>query len=316
MNISESNNQKQLGIHIGLPKTGTTSLQKLCFEQHKELAYLGQTNIWTNNDAKQILKYLILGDDSGVTLNNAREILATLFSRHRAIMLSDEALSYGQFMLRATKWPIISSHQDVALRAKALADNVSIFIVLRNQTDWLQSWQKQGLKTAKYVETDFNQWLNKEMAESKQKMFDLLDYSNLYDAYLNVFGAENVHVFLYEQYCNDFEVLAKKIVEKLGIDSSCIHDLMKNERENVTAASFRGLPPGLHKFVKSDFGKEISALIPRGIIKKIRSSIEIERDYSNMNENDVDVVKQYFNESNQRLFDKLGNNPYQRHYVI
>jgi hypothetical protein len=49
-------------VHIGLPKTGTTSLQDLFFAEHPQLAYLGQTNLWTHEDAKKVIKSILVED--------------------------------------------------------------------------------------------------------------------------------------------------------------------------------------------------------------------------------------------------------------
>jgi hypothetical protein len=61
--------------------------------------------------------------------------------------MTREALTLGEFMLRATRWAVRSDHIATARRARAVLGDAQVLIVLRNQADWLESWHLQGLKS-------------------------------------------------------------------------------------------------------------------------------------------------------------------------
>jgi len=214
--VSLSNSK--IGLHIGLPKTGTTSLQMNCFNMHSELAYFGQTNFRENEKASAILKSLL-----GVTKEHetgaVNAIIKEELNRNRALMISDEAMTMGEFMVRAKHWPIQTNHQDNAIRAKTILGDAHVFIVFRNQVDWLVSWHQQGLFSKKYTNRNFDEWFNVEFDQSREALLTLLDYEKLYTAYRDVFGVERVSAYFFEQYQRQgFGQLAADMVAKLGVD--------------------------------------------------------------------------------------------------
>jgi hypothetical protein len=230
-------------LHIGLPKTGTTSLQELVFSAHPEICDFGQTTVWDDPDAKTVLKALLLGDETDSAA--ARSILADAARRRPAIVISDEALTLGEFMLRATRWPVRSDHVATARRARALLGDAQVLIVLRNQADWIESWRLQGLKSGKYVETDYRGWLEQDLGASAERLLTLLDYDALYHAYCQAFGPGQVHVRFYERYSDRFDDLAAECAELIGVDAERARLLLlEGQPRNVGGDRYSGLALG------------------------------------------------------------------------
>jgi hypothetical protein len=295
-----------VAIHVGLPKTGTTSMQELCFEQHPDIRYFGQSNLWENKDAKQILATLLVEEQYINNIAETRKLVFKLKEQGKAIVISDEAITFGEFMLRANTWDIISDHFTIAKRAHEIFGDVHIFIVLRNQADWLQSWQRQGLKTAKYVETDFEKWLENDIGVKKKHLFELLDYNALYNAYVNVFGKENVHVRFYEDYVSKYEDLAVDFVSILGVDPERTRGLISSNKRNVSGRSFRGLPKLIQKIIRNDTVKPLLKVMPRRLRKSLRSILEVEKRYASLTDSQHASIMRYFSESNAALFRQIG----------
>jgi hypothetical protein len=129
----------KVGVQIGLPKTETTTLQKLFFARHPEVRYFGQTNFREDPDAETVLRALTLEQDANEAAGEARDIIANSLQARHSLVISDEAISLGEFMLRAKHWPIRSGHRATAERAHRILGDAHVLIVIRNQVDWLQS---------------------------------------------------------------------------------------------------------------------------------------------------------------------------------
>jgi hypothetical protein len=297
----------QICLHIGLPKTGTTSLQELVFARHSGCRYFGQTNLWGNPAAKTVLRALLLDDEP---LTPAREAVESGLDDKGALVISDEALSLGQFMLRATRWPIMSDHKLTARRACNLLgkDRVNVLIVLRNQVDWLKSWHRQGLKTGKYVETNFQRWITRDLGPSAELLFKRINFNGLYDSWAEVFGPARVHVRLYEAYRESFPELAANAAALLSIDENQARTLVQDPARNVTDKKFTGVMPGVQRMVRSVPMRKVLSYIPQRLRLKARRVFEYQRIYEGMNQGDRQWIFDRFAPSNQALFEKLGIN--------
>lgn len=292
-------------LHIGLPKTGTTSLQELFFSLHPQVRYFGQTNVWHDPESNTVLRALLLGDSTDIAA--ARTILAKAAMQHPALIISDEALTLGEFMLRATRWPVRSDHFAMARRAREVLGDAQVLIVLRNQADWLESWHFQGLKSAKYTETDYRAWLNRDLGASAERLLALLDYDVLYTAYCNVFGAQQVHVRLYEQYRDHFEDLAAECAGLICIDADRARRLiLEGEARNVSGSRFEGLPPTVKRFAAQGPVRRILNTLPVGARRLLRNLLVRERSFRPLSEADRSAIRERFAAGNARLQHALG----------
>ena len=301
-------NNIRLGLHIGLPKTGTTSIQRLCFSQHSQINYFGQTNVWDSPDAKSILKKLMLPDEHTLPDKEVKSIITTALQTRPAVVISDEALSFGTFMLRAGIWPIIDNHEQIAEKAKSLLGQAHILIVLRNQADWFESWHRQGLKTGKYTESDFDRWLEKDIGDRADKLFSLINYESLYHAYANVFGPELVHIRLYEKYQNNLGQLASEFTELLGLEPSEAYRLMSGDPESVTGTHYAGLPFSLQRLIRQKNIHKIIEKLPKFARRLLRKTIEINKPYQTMTEEQKGSIKKHFEQTNISLFQTININ--------
>lgn len=289
-------------VHIGLPKTGSTTLQTGLFQRHSQIRYLGQTNLWESPDAKAVLKTLITGERHA----DLDSILESIKDENRAVVISDEALSFGEFMLRAEKWSIDSNHEEMAKRIHQLLGNIEIMVVLRRQDSWLESWHKQGLKTGKYIDHDFGNWLTNELTEyERTKLFSLLDYDGLVSAYFNQFGKERVHVFFFEDYQGRFEVLARELAHGLEIDADQAEQLLTGYISNISGETYSGATPILKKIAKSGVGRMLRQYMP-SLVRKLQTMTRREHRFEVAPEHVKQSVLSTFRSGNQHLMERLG----------
>jgi len=294
-------------VHIGLPKTGTTSLQDLFFATHPQLAYLGQTNLWKDEDAKTIIKSLLVEDyhqscGGGETIS---QVMDRLLEHRDRLVISDEAFTFGEFMLRGPQWNLQSNHHTMANRIQRVLGNVSIFMVLRNQADWLVSWHRQGLKTGKYIETHFKRWLDKDIGSHRNHLYSLLDYDSLYNSYSEVFGRDHVHVYLYENYQDQFELLAEQMAQVMNIDSKHAIRSIAGAAKNVTGEHFQAPSATLKKLILKKPARTILSIIPGSIKEAARRLLSGEQKYLEVDEKDKAEITHYFADSNRRFFKNI-----------
>lgn len=297
-----------IGLHIGLPKTGTTSLQELVFARHPQLRYFGQTNIWSDPGAKTLLRALLV--EGAPEAEQVPEILAAARSQRDAVVISDEALSLGEFMLRATRWPINSDPFETARRAKRLLGDAEVLLVLRNQADWLVSWHRQGLKTGKYVETDLQRWLDVDLGDAAAaRLFELLRYDRLYQAYAEAFGPDRVTVRLYEHHQGDLAAVARDFLGQIGVDPGNVERLLADGARNVTGQGFSGLPPWVQRTVRARPVRAVVSGLPTSLRRSLRGVAEVKRAYKPATPVELGAIRSRFGQGNQAIFDELGIDP-------
>ena len=298
--------QPRVLMHIGLPKTGTTSLQTLLFDRHPEIRHFGQSNVWTNPDAKTVLRALLL--DEGNNAKTAREHISHALTQKTSVVISDEALSFGEFMLRARTWPIDSTPETVAAHTKEILGEARILMVLRNQLDWLISWHRQGLKTGKYTETKFKRWLERDLGSAQRdRLFELLDYNRLVAAYADQFGAHNLDVRFYEDFRDDFPRLASEIARTIDLNATEAHHLLANSPPaNVTPPRFHGLPPEIHRLARTAAGRAVLDRVPKRYRTVLRELFVCNRSYDNLEDSTSKEIRSRFQASNFALRRQLG----------
>lgn len=190
-------------IHIGNPKTGTTWFQKNFFPFVRNYYYI--------KDRKELHTKLLQPDIYAFDENDTKVFYSENYNSN--IILSEEILSGS----------LRSNGQDtlwMARRLKAVFPNAKIVIFIRNQTERLASTYLYYLKenggtysAKKFINKEFN---------LPQKKGDLnlrhLEYHRLIKLYQELFGCENVYVFLYEEFAEKQLAFVRRFCNDLDLD--------------------------------------------------------------------------------------------------
>jgi hypothetical protein len=202
-------------VHIGYHKTGTSFLQNV-FAVHPRVAYASREAV-----RQQLLDIAPLRFDIEVLqdwlsgLSNDAQALGKC-----CLVLSEEELSgnihtdgNGGFVQKV-----------VADRFYAANPQAQIVVVVRNQADAIESAYRQYVKMGgalsanAYVRSE-----NRRVRRYRFPQFSLehFEYDVLVDYYRRLFGAERVHVFIYEKMRRDQHAFLLDLWDRTGIPRPC-----------------------------------------------------------------------------------------------
>jgi hypothetical protein len=192
-------------IHIGDYKTGTSWFQKQVFPVHPELYYLDSG---IHPEVVHLMHQLIdirdLDFNPEVLRGRFADVLNDIDSQNRKIVISREALSGS--------YPAGDHAKRIAERLYAVFGKTKVLIVIREQFSMLKSIYSQYVKiggTLSFEEFVYDPIVSPGVVEK-------LKYHKIIDAYVNIFGKENVFVGLFEEFKSDNELFVKRVLEFSG----------------------------------------------------------------------------------------------------
>ncbi|HSG71086.1 MAG TPA: hypothetical protein VLA12_11760, partial [Planctomycetaceae bacterium] len=234
-----------LYLHVGMPKTATTSLQKFLFAEHPQISYLGK-NIhkkgppYPNKSIQKLIK-LTRGAQAFFTKEELLEIhdLSESARRERrSLVLSEELLVSGKLSNKREAARIFQRH---------FAD-CRIVLVIREPIEFVESLYFQYLKgfnlqnlCYKILKDDFgeppylfgiNQWLDAMWDHPREPVREYLRYADNLDMYASMFGRENVSVLSFSKLKSDFDAFTTDLSRAFDIDVEITRDLLRGRHVN------------------------------------------------------------------------------------
>jgi len=229
-------------IHIGFPKTGTTTLQKHLFAKHPGILYLGKP--YGDTDLKAMINRLVMQESTVYHSDSLKEYIKKHLANEpgqekKVFLISDETY------VSAAK---VRDKGVVAHRLKELFAEAKILVTIRNQMDAVKSGYIGGgrilgnvPKKYKNKIISFKEWL-----EISGKMYhgDFVRnvvYFDTIDYYARLFGKENICVLLFEDLVKNPHEFTRKLSLFLDIDFETSWDLIQNAHENkrISQADFQ-----------------------------------------------------------------------------
>lgn len=196
-----------LVLHIGLPKTGTTTIQRRI--RHCP-SYSGRHSSSLKNicRTRQGARWFRSAERWAKNLYNLRYRRDLL---HDAMLLSSEAMFVAHPAVYRLKWPVFvrGLHYDTvqtlrepstseylkALQAVWPHGQIKVLLTLRNQPDWLSSlYAQMSNRINSASQRDFES----EIQDLIQRGDDYIDWSSWVDKIQNVIGESNLKVLLLE----------------------------------------------------------------------------------------------------------------------
>jgi len=209
--------RKKFFLHVGYPKTATTTLQKLLFKQHPDLCYLGKPLVGALQDLeKQILKLDSVQFERA--LPKLQKSFASLVAGKedgRNIMLSHEDFlrpaRYGGHDIGCTAERIRQVFAD-----PVSADyDVFVMLTLRRQVDIIPSYFFDSVSR---IPDDFYRFVDDSLKNPRQGYFATLFYNEIAAYYRRLFGKRKVALFAFEEFVGDRDVFIRRLSSYLDID--------------------------------------------------------------------------------------------------
>ena len=95
-----------LYIHVGLPETGTTLLQRNLFSKHPEIHYIGKKDVaplrgnyrknFIDASSADLFELIMSENDINFPIDKARKLAQTINIEHNPTLVSIEGLSNGR----------------------------------------------------------------------------------------------------------------------------------------------------------------------------------------------------------------------------
>lgn len=235
-----------LVVHVGFPKTATTTLQNRLFSTHSQILYFGKP--YTDSRLEDAVRHLMMADSMNYlpgsqALNLAEYIPAQLnehkFSKKVAVLSDELFLSFSKVRDRGV----------VAQRVLDQLKPQKIVITIRSQLSLLKSaYLGRGRLllnvpprfSGQFV--SFDEWLTMCKERIHGNYIQQLDYSDTAVYYSNLFGKEHVHVLLMEELARDPDQFLNRLARVLGIEAEGLVEHMTGAHDNraLSRARFEG----------------------------------------------------------------------------
>ncbi len=222
-------------VHIGFPKTGTTTKQKHLFAKHSQVRFLGKP--YGMDSLRKEIANLVMQE----SLTYDPTPLKTIFRdalvdtpqtapEKKLLLLSDEIL------VSASK---ARDKGVVANRIKEIFHPCKILVTIRNQMDIVKSAYVNGGLYFRHVPEkyrhyvmSFQEWLDIDQSKYHGSFVENVKYIETIDFYATLFGSENICVLLFEEFLQDKKNYVKKLSAFLGIDETEAYNLLAEAHEN------------------------------------------------------------------------------------
>jgi hypothetical protein len=229
-------------VHIGLPKTGTTFLQKRVFTSPKFLNLNNHEPAGANPECEKAFSLLARTICCCEEMRYA-EYMAENQAAFSCILSSEEPLLLSGEEFTA-EW-YLTDRALVANRLHDLFPQAHIILFIRNQIDALKSMYQQASKGfgAKTYSYSFTEYLDAALAVYRQTPLSpqtqarlssigdpvgRLRYDLIARHYRNIFGADHVHIFTYEGFFSGQE--RGQMETLLGIPLQGDFSIVENKR--------------------------------------------------------------------------------------
>ncbi|MGF1452188.1 MAG: hypothetical protein ACFB21_08970 [Opitutales bacterium] len=284
--------QSNIAVHIGWPKTATRSLRQSFFQVHPGLNAIVAPRGGEKPDP--IASELIGGlqqSEQGWRQSRPRleALLEERLSSERTNILAAEALAIGATPYNRS----CADAATIAHRLHALMPNAQILMNVRAQFPVLKSTHIQLFAMMSPVSADFNRFIR---AEHQAKVLSLLPYYQ-YDAaverYRELFGADQVHVFIHETLSGEKQAYARRLAAILNLpETETLEHL--NAKPRNRGEEKRVSPRILTKV----FCYQCALKRPAEILRFLRPAP--------IDDATKTLIADYYRESNQRLASQLA----------
>ena len=251
----------KLVIHVGYPKTGSTTLQYGLF---KYLHDVGQIHLkmWRQNISDEPLTDRL---SSLLFQKNPISDKYKQLRQDKLNFISDESLTapirlrqndFGDEIENPNKFPSILKTTFTTEFGYDL--DIKILVVLRNQAELLYSQYVEEYKLILYKSIDL---LHNKRGELDLTGMDIYDYSTYLETLQKSFGKENIVVCLFEDWKHDPSTFFTQISSIVSVDINHVADILTRTHKNKKIKTSAGYVTEVSNIQVDYFSDEMKSLI-------------------------------------------------------
>jgi len=225
-----------LFVHVGVSKTGTTTLQQGVFALHSGINFLGKP--WPTTSIGSAIEESIEAITAldGIQFNNQAVNMKAVIAIREAQKFKGVSLISQETLTT----PTIVDRGLMAQRLKEVADDIKIIITIRDQIDALGSLYS-NIRHRGDINIGAERWIKSQIPFGIQSgvgaRIRQFNYFDLITYYENIFGENNVGVFLFEKMLREPEIFSREIASFLGVDEVEFNYLLNKSTHKNTASS-------------------------------------------------------------------------------
>ena len=309
-----SGSSRPVGIHVGLPRTGTKTLQWQLLSRHPEIHYVGTwsrragritqrpSRPYVDAEARELFKDQFM-DSVSMDLARCRELWRSLESRadpDKTIVWSNEVLSWGPAHSRAVR----------AEMMWRLFRPCRIVFTLREPVDHLESVHRMLLRTHIVRPSErgaslegIDTWFEDPEASPYEKVFD---HAETVRGYRELFGSDAVKVLLFEQLREDPRRFFAEVSDHLGVDPEVGAGLYEDRVDNARISDRQVRLAG--RLQKHPFVSRLANRLPDGFRAYVLYRIPRRATPSSasLSESNANRVRELSRASNRWFRDEFG----------
>lgn len=268
-------------VHIGYPKTATTTIQDGLFRELHNNSLINYINAKMILSNKQIFSLILNKDISSEDIYTSSQKINILSSEFFTI-----SLYYLEKIFKNNTEiidPFLLPEKLLGFFGNKL-DDLEILVTLRNQQALIYSHYVQDYRLFAH-DPDNNTiekhvfFNNNQQLSFKKKIFAILYFADLIKKYIDIIGKDKVHILLFEDLQQNSVFFFQQLSKIIGIDFDKVETLLKETHYNQK--------------IKTDIGyiaKISKPTVSGKLLKKLRSSkladniyVKIKNRYSNIN---------------------------------
>jgi len=245
-------------IHIGFPKTATTTLQNGLFRQHPQIAYLRTPEVM-----KAVMCDILSKESVMYSPRRTREAFAPGLEQFER----DAAKKMAVFSYEGIAFSPDGTYADRRLIAERLKDifgEAMVLIAVRSQAGFLKSIYGEYVKRSGLF-IGFERFLEYQYWKFDTYAFSQLYYSRLIQAYRDIFGADKVKMILFEEFIKNPQAGNDKLCDTFGISRFALQDGLYNP---ALRSSLMTMMRAFNFVFRNNYGRPYFFPYTTGLIEK------------------------------------------------
>ena len=241
-------NRRKLFLHVGYPKTATTTLQKKLFARHPGICYLGKP---LTGDLLDIEQHILRLDSVQFerALPDLQEKFAALAQdcpAQQNMLLSHEGF------LRAARYEGHDIGRTAERLKQVFSDPVAdefeahVLITIRKQVDIIPSYFFDSVSRSP---DRFHHFIDSSLENPQYGYFPSLFYDQVIGYYAALFGRERIRALPFEAFITRRENFLHILAGYLEIDAGTCLELVGGKSHNVKLRAGEGYRLSAHEYV-------------------------------------------------------------------